>query len=278
MDRRRLLLTLGGTSLIGIGGCLGRPGTDMEQHAETISPEPDPTTAKETLAQRGTPSTICEEDIRYTSEIHPIIKPAFDGDWSAVPPDSPYLGTDQRGLADDTTVIGVKRNGIARAYPIPLLVSHEIVNDTLSAVGTVDSEGATDTMPIIVTYCPLCRSGLVAERTVRDQPTEFYVSGHLWTPPQLTAGEKQSVPAIGAPKTGNDPVEIEESGNLVMYDEATKSFWSQLLATAICGPMAGRELPVVPTTVATWEDWRIENPTGDVLLPPPASQTTRMTS
>jgi hypothetical protein len=53
---------------------------------------------------------------------------------SAVPAESPYLGTDQRGLADDTTVIGVKRNGIARAYPIPLLVAQEIVSEVIDEV------------------------------------------------------------------------------------------------------------------------------------------------
>jgi hypothetical protein len=58
-----------------------------------------------------------------------------------------------------------------------------------------------------------------------------------------------------------------------MYDRATGSYWSQILATAICGPMTDTELAIVPSTVATWAEWRDEFPETDVLLPPPHSET-----
>src|SRR3989441_12577406 len=42
----------------------------------------------------------------------------------------------------------------ARAYPIQILMFHEIVNDTFDGV------------PVAVTFCPLCNASLVFERRV----------------------------------------------------------------------------------------------------------------
>ena len=56
-----------------------------------------------------------------------------------------------------------------------------------------------------------------------------------------------------------------------MYDELTGSFWSQGIGRAICGPAAGTDLEIVPSTVTTWGEWRADHPEGEVLLPPPHS-------
>ena len=57
-----------------------------------------------------------------------------------------------RFLAPSEPVIAVAVRGRARAYPLQILVWHEIVNDTLSGV------------PIAVAYCPLCNSAIVFDR------------------------------------------------------------------------------------------------------------------
>lgn len=64
---------------------------------------------------------------------------------------------------------------------------------------------------------------------------------------------------------------VRNSGNLVLYDAATGSYWSQILVRAICGPRRGDDLEIAPSTVATWGEWRRERPETDVLLPPPRS-------
>lgn len=97
--------------------------------------------------------------------------------------------------------------------------------------------------PIAVTYCVLCGSGVVVERRVDDEPTVFGVSGQLWR---------------------ND---------LVLYDEATDSRWSQLLALAIRGPKTGTQLRIRPSTLTSWREWRTAYPATEVLLPPPHSNT-----
>lgn len=64
-------------------------------------------------------------------------------------------------------VLGVVRGGEARAYPIPLLEWHEVINDTLGGE------------PILVTYCPLCGTAMVFDRRVEGVARSFGVSGLL---------------------------------------------------------------------------------------------------
>ena len=60
-------------------------------------------------------------------------------------------------------------------------------------------------------------------------------------------------------------------GALVMYDRETESEWKQTRGEAINGPPAGQTLSVVPTSIATWQRFRAENPDGIVLQRPKGS-------
>ncbi|WP_256298932.1 DUF3179 domain-containing protein [Haloarchaeobius salinus] len=121
----------------------------------------------------------------------------------------------------------------ARAYPVRYLHYHEIVNAT-------DADGR----PVAVTWCPLCGSAVVYERTVAadggDEPRTltFGVSGKL------------------------------ADDDLVMYDRETDSEWKQSRGVAIDGPLAGTELTVLPAAMTTVERFREANPEGEVLAPP----------
>lgn len=57
--------------------------------------------------------------------------------------------------------------GAARAYPIRILVWHEIINDRLAA------------QPIAVTYCPLCNSTVVFDRRLGERILDFGTTGNL---------------------------------------------------------------------------------------------------
>ncbi len=70
-------------------------------------------------------------------------------------------------LDDTAPVISVKVNGEARAYPLGVLMRHEIVNDELGGE------------PIAATFCPLCNSAVTFNRRVDDQVLTFGVSGFL---------------------------------------------------------------------------------------------------
>ncbi len=75
---------------------------------------------------------------------------------------------DSHFMSDFDTVIGLKINGEAKAYPLFILVWHEIVNDKV---------GGT---PVSVTYCPLCYTNQVFERVIDGQEVEFGTSGKLY--------------------------------------------------------------------------------------------------
>jgi hypothetical protein len=65
-------------------------------------------------------------------------------------------------------VVALELDGDARAYPLQILVWHEIVNDTVGG------------RAVAVTYCPLCNSALVFERAVDGATLDFGTSGMLY--------------------------------------------------------------------------------------------------
>jgi hypothetical protein len=71
-------------------------------------------------------------------------------------------------MTNSDIVIGLEINGEAKAYPLSILVWHEIVNDNV---------GGT---PVAVTYCPLCFTNQVFERILDGKEVEFGTSGKLY--------------------------------------------------------------------------------------------------
>ena len=70
-------------------------------------------------------------------------------------------------LADRTPVISLEVNGSARAYPLAILMWHEIVNDSLGG------------SPVVVTFCPLCNTALAFERSFGGTTHDFGTTGNL---------------------------------------------------------------------------------------------------
>jgi hypothetical protein len=70
-------------------------------------------------------------------------------------------------IADNEPVISLTIEGDAHAYPVRLLIWHEIVNDTVGG------------KPVVVTYCPLCNAGLVFARAIDDRVLDFGTTGKL---------------------------------------------------------------------------------------------------
>ncbi len=49
-------------------------------------------------------------------------------------------------------------------------------------------------------------------------------------------------------------------GSLTMYDDATRSWWSQLFGEALSGEMKGEKLTKLPSTMTTWDKWQALHP------------------
>jgi hypothetical protein len=70
-------------------------------------------------------------------------------------------------LRPQEPVIVLRIGRAARAYPLQILMYHEIVNDTLAGV------------PVAVTFCPLCNASLVFDRRLDGRILDFGTTGHL---------------------------------------------------------------------------------------------------
>ena len=70
-------------------------------------------------------------------------------------------------LKGQEPVINLALNGEHRAYPIQILIWHEIVNDQIGD------------RPVTVTFCPLCNTSIVFDRRLSDQTLDFGTTGNL---------------------------------------------------------------------------------------------------
>jgi len=113
-----------------------------------------------------------------------------------------------------------------RAYPIRYLTWHEIVNDQIG------------NLPVAVTFCPLCNSGITFDRRVQGRVLSFGVSGKL------------------------------RKSDMVMYDRETESWWQQAIGEGIVGEMTGVELDTLPSWMESWAQFTARNPDGLVMAEP----------
>lgn len=84
--------------------------------------------------------------------------------------DSPqFVSVSEAGnwLGDSEPVIAFSHGDVARAYPLQILIYHEIVNDEVAG------------KPVSVTFCPLCNASIVFERQVNDTVLDFGTTGRL---------------------------------------------------------------------------------------------------
>ena len=71
-------------------------------------------------------------------------------------------------LGDDWPVMIFELNGDARAYPLAILIHHEIVNDVVGD------------RPVALTFCPLCNATIAFDRTLPDGTLlDFGTTGNL---------------------------------------------------------------------------------------------------
>ena len=93
--------------------------------------------------------------------------PTKDGIPSVTDPAMESIISASDWLSRRSPVIAVEIDGEARAYPLAILMWHEIANDEIAG------------LPIAVTFCPLCNSAVTFARTVDGERLDFGVSGML---------------------------------------------------------------------------------------------------
>lgn len=121
-------------------------------------------------------------------------------------------------------VIGVVHNGVAKAYPVIYLGYHHKIQDNVNG------------LPIMVTYCTMCRTGRVFNPVLN--------------------GKREAFRLVGA-----------RHYNAIIEDASTKTWWYQATGLAAVGPKKGQQLEELPYQQATLSNWLRRYPTSLVLQP-----------
>jgi hypothetical protein len=132
---------------------------------ETLLPGGDTRSERLRASTRNWNTDWSRRTIEYYELLHG--GPPRDGIPSIDSPSFVSTGDASSWLAGNEPVIALVRGEDARAYPLQILIWHEIVNDV------VDGE------PMLITFCPLCNSSIVFDRRVGGETYEFGTSGLL---------------------------------------------------------------------------------------------------
>jgi cytochrome c biogenesis protein CcdA len=124
---------------------------------------------------------------------------------------------------DSVQAIVLKDRTNVKVYPYNILTWHEIVNDTV------------DDKSVAITFCPLCGSAIVYDRTLPDGVTGFGVSGAL----------------------------VES--NMVMYDRKSETLWQQSTGKALAGKHFGKALDLVKFQLLTIGEVRSKHPAAMIM-------------
>jgi len=122
-------------------------------------------------------------------------------------------------------VLSIMINGDARAYPLRILLWHEIVNEVIGGV------------PVLISYCPLCNSGVVFDRRLDGRTLSFGNTGRI------------------------------RHFDMVMYDQQTGSWWQQFTGEAIIGDLTSTKMKLLPARLESLAKFRARAPQGKLLVP-----------
>jgi hypothetical protein len=162
---------------------------------------------------------LAEADDALVDRLRDAIAPVYR-------PDYEDAETAAAWLADDDLVIGLAGDDGTYAYPHRILNLHEIVHEQVDGV------------PVLVSYCPLCGSGVVYDRRHGERTLTFGNTSALY------------------------------DSDLVMFDWETNSYWWQVPGLAIVGELAGESLTPLASQTTTFAEWRALHPDTAVLSRP----------
>lgn len=193
------------------------PAEESAARLPTLLPDEPPPAG----AERQFTTDFSKHSVSYTEILSG--GPPKDGIPSIDNPRYVSVAEADEWLAEIEPVIFLQIGNDTRAYPLQILTWHEIVNDTVGGI------------PVAVTFCPLCNTAIVLERTVDGRVLDFGTTGRL------------------------------RYSNLIMYDRQTETWWQQASGEAIAGELTGKELVFRPAAMIGWGEFKMNFPQGKVL-------------
>jgi hypothetical protein len=222
MEKRLILLALT-AFIISAAGCVNTDSSPLSGK-KNIDQIPE---IMEMEEESGIMMT--EEGVKYLVHPDKIVKGIQSpGDVrDAIPSiDNPkFVTVDEadQWIQDNELVLAIIYKGVKKVYPLQIMTFHEIVNDRIAGD------------PVLITYCPLCGSGIAYERTIDGEEVAWGTSGKLY------------------------------NSNLVMYDRKTNSYWTQIGGRAIVGELTGKRLKPISIETVVWRDWKVAHHDSEVL-------------
>jgi len=129
-------------------------------------------------------------------------------------------------VPQNAVIIGIVSNGVAKAYPLVYLGYHHKIQDSVG------------TLPVLVTYCTMCRTGRVYSPVIN--------------------GKRQQFRLVGA-----------RHYNAIIEDADTKTWWYQATGYAAVGKLKGKHLQELPYEQSTLSAWLSKHPGSIILQPDP---------
>ncbi len=140
-----------------------------------------------------------------------------------------FLDARDNKVNPDIQILGIDHDGEQKAYPVNMLYYHHQIADEISG------------HPIWPTYCGLCNSGRIYDRTMDGQALDFTLVGAI-------------------------------TYNAVFRDHSTGSWWRQETGEAAKGPLKGRMLEDMPFEQMSLGNWLAKHPDSLVLQYDPVFQ------
>lgn len=214
--KKRRIVMLGGIVIVLVGAYFGWKAYESKRLADSAWPTLNGGIYDSAVTRDGVTSLVPGDEI-YSSGVVEGGIPALTS------PKYASVAASDAILADDLYGIDLELNGEHRFYPVQIMNWHEVVND---------SWGDRD---IVVTYCPLCGTGVVYDRNLDGQELSFSANGQVY------------------------------NNNTILKDDQTGSLWVQALGSAVQGSNISKSLTVIPSTMMQWKTWKSEYPSGLVL-------------
>jgi hypothetical protein len=138
-------------------------------------------------------------------------------------------------LALNEPVIAHQVKGEAKAYPLQILIWHEIVNDLIDGV------------PVTATFCPLCHTAIVFDRWLDGRTHDFGVSGML---------------------RYSDMIMYNRQKDGRFLDRETRSTWN-VLGQCVSGHLKGKQPEPIGHGDFFAFAWVVFQPETEIHQPPP---------
>jgi len=202
-----------------------QPPKPTQVSAQTSIPAATATLSSDEPPPRGAALEFKTDFSKHSVSYEEILSggPPKDGIPAIDAPKFITVSEANKWLKDVEPVIFFQMGDDTRAYPIQIFMWHEIVNDTVGSV------------PVVITFCPLCNTAIAFERTANGQVLDFGTTGRL------------------------------RYSNLIMYDRQTETWWQQATGGAIVGELTGLQLVFSPASIIAWADFKATHPEGEVL-------------